>query len=147
MGDRFYRQQLDTLGTCPGYKSTKKRKRNMSWDAEKKLKAIEMYLAGNPTPENSMELVKEIAEELEESPNGVKMILVKSGEYVKVSPSTPSSSTSTPKEGARPNKEASHTALKELIKKVGGSVDEEIVSKLTGKAAVYLTDVFSKVAK
>ena len=39
-----------------------------------------------PTPETSMEVVKEIAEELDESPNGVRMILTKAGVYVKKTP-------------------------------------------------------------
>ena len=43
----------------------------MSWTDEKKQEAVEMYTAEEPTPENSMEIVKDIAEQLEESPNGV----------------------------------------------------------------------------
>jgi hypothetical protein len=40
----------------------------------------------NPTPENSMEIVKAIAEEMGQSPNGVRMILTKAGVYVKKAP-------------------------------------------------------------
>ena len=53
----------------------------MSWTDEKKQEAVEMYTAEEPTPENSMEIVKDIAEQLEESPNGVRMILTKAGVY------------------------------------------------------------------
>ena len=86
MGYRFYMQQLEALGTCPGYNSTTKRKRKMAWDDDKKAAVIAAYEEQNPTPENSMEIVKEIADEYEESPNGVRMILSKAGVYVKKTP-------------------------------------------------------------
>ena len=70
MGDRFYQQQLNRLGTCPGSKQPK-RKRRMAWDDDKKAQAVTMYEEQEPTPETSMEIVKAIAEDLEESPNGV----------------------------------------------------------------------------
>ena len=38
--------------------------------------------------ENSMEIVKSIADELGESPNGVRMILTKAGVYVKKAPAS-----------------------------------------------------------
>ena len=41
------------------------------------------------------------------------------------------------------SKEASIAALKAAIKARGKAVDEEILDKLTGKAAVYLTSVIS----
>ena len=55
----------------------------MAWDDDKKAAVIAAYEEQNPTPENSMEIVKEIADEYEESPNGVRMILSKAGVYVK----------------------------------------------------------------
>ena len=55
----------------------------MAWDDEKKAAVIEAYEAAEPTPENSMEVVAELAEEFEESPNGVRMILTKAGVYIK----------------------------------------------------------------
>ena len=79
MGDRFYLQQLERLGTCPGYYGKPKRRSRMAWDDDKKEQAVEMYTAEEPTPENSMEIVKSIADELGESPNGVRMILTKAG--------------------------------------------------------------------
>ena len=54
-----------------------------------------MYEEAEPTPETSMEIVKDIAEELDESPNGVRMILTKAGVYVKKTPATKSSGGST----------------------------------------------------
>ena len=103
MSDRYYTQMLETTGWCPGYRSTYtlaeykqnyklKRKRTMAWTDESKEQAVEMYTAEEPTPENSMEIVKNIAEELGESPNGVRMILTKAGVYVKKTPAVKSSS-------------------------------------------------------
>ena len=82
MGDRFYLQQQ------------KRGKRRMAWDDDKKAQAVSMYEDQGPTPETSMEIVKAIAEELEESPNGVRMILTKAGVYVKKTPATGSTKTS-----------------------------------------------------
>ena len=64
----------------------------MAWTDEAKAQAVEMYTAEEPTPENSMEVVKEIAAELGESPNGVRMILTRAGVYVKKTPATKSTS-------------------------------------------------------
>ena len=55
----------------------------MAWTDEQKQQAIDAYKAGDPTPENSTELIKEIAEDMEQSANGVRMILVQAGVYVK----------------------------------------------------------------
>ena len=86
MGDRFYRQQLEALGDCPGNKNPTKRTKKVAWDDDKKAQAVSMYEDASPTPETSMEIVKDIAEELDESPNGVRMILTKAGVYVKKTP-------------------------------------------------------------
>ena len=83
MGDRFYQQQLEKFGTCVGFKGTKRR-RKMAWTDESKEMAVEMYTSADATPETSMEIVKDIAEELNESPNGVRMILTRAGVYVKI---------------------------------------------------------------
>lgn len=137
MGDRFYAAQIKALGSCPGYSG--KRKKNMAWDDAKKKKVVDLYLAGEPTPENSMEIVKEIADDLDESPNGVRMILSKAGVYVT---KTAASKTSTAKSGtARVSKEDSQARLIAAINTIGATVDEEIISKLTGKAAVYLATI------
>lgn len=147
MGDRFYQQQLDKLGSCPG-KLPKTRKRKMAWDTDKKLMAVEKYENASPTPETSMQIVKDIAEELEESVNGVRMILIKAGVYIKSKGAEPSESDTKPKEGSgRVSKDASHAALKAAIKAVGASVDEELVGKLTGKAAQYFTTVLQSIKK
>ena len=42
-----------------------------------------MYTSAEPTPETSMEIVADIAEQMGESVNGVRMILTKAGVYVR----------------------------------------------------------------
>jgi len=148
LSDRFYMQQLAATGNCPGAKPTQiKRKRKMAWDDDKKAQAVAMYEEAEPTPENSMEIVKEIAEELEESPNGVRMILTKAGVYVKKTPAASSGGGSKASSGGggRVSKADAQAALVAAITDAGQEVDEEIVSKLTGKAAQYFTTVLSAI--
>jgi len=142
MGDRFYQQQLDKLGTCPGMK-TNTRKRRMAWDDDKKAQAVEMYEAENPTSENSMEIVKEIADELSESPNGVRMILSKAGVYIKKAPAAAASGGGAKTGGTRVSKQDAQDALVLAIQGAEKEVDMDIVSKLTGKAAQYFTTLIT----
>ena len=139
MGDRFYQQQLEKYGTCVGFKGTKRRRR-MAWDDDKKAQAVEMYTAEEPTPDTSMEIVKDIADELGESPNGVRMILTRAGVYVK---KTPASSSSSSGGTGRVSKADAQEALSAAISDAGQEVDDSIISKLTGKAAVYLTSIIN----
>ena len=143
MGDRFYQQQLDKLGTCPGYRGTKRRRR-MAWTDESKAQAVEMYTEAEPTPETSMEIVKDIAEELGESPNGVRMILTKAGVYVKKAPATGSSKSSTGG-GTRVSKADAAQSLKDALSDAGQDIDDDIIDKLTGKASVYFTGVINAI--
>jgi len=143
MSDRFYQQQLQTLGTCPGVKNPKRRVR-VSWTDEMKEEAVQMYTEASPTPENSMEIVKEIAEKLDKTPNGVRMILSKAEVYVSVGEAAKSKSSGSTG-GGRVSKAAAQEALIAAITDAGQEVDEDVVSKLTGKAAVYFTGLLSAV--
>ena len=91
-----------------------------------------------------MEIVKDIAEELDESPNGVRMILTKAGVYVKKTPATKSSG-STTGGGSRVSKAAAAEALIAAISDAGQSPDEEIISKLTGKASQYFASIITAI--
>ena len=143
MGDRFYFQQLNALGTCPGASITTKRKRRMAWDDDKKAAVIAAYEEQNPTPENSMEIVKEIADEYEESPNGVRMILSKAGVYVKKTPAASSNGGgSSSSGGTRISKAAAQEDLISALTDAGVEIDSDIVEKLTGKAAQYFANAF-----
>lgn len=122
----------------------------MAWDDAKKAKAVELYQKAEPTPENSIEIVKEIAEELGETPNGVRMILSKAEVYIK---KDGSASATTAKTGekktttTRVSKADSIQALKDAINKADLSVDDDIVDKLTGKQAVYFTELLNDLIK
>jgi transposase-like protein len=150
MSDRFYMQMVTATGWAPGYRNTKTieeyksrfgsttRRKSMSWTDEKKQEAIDMYVGEEPTPENSMEIVADIAEQLEESPNGVRMILTKAGVYVRKTPAAKSSGGSG---GGRVSVADAQSSLTDALNDAGQEVDSAIISKLTGKAAVYFTTV------
>lgn len=132
MGDRFYFQQNN------------KRRRKVAWEQEKKDQAVEMYLNAEPTPEDSMEIVKDIASDLGESPNGVRMILTRAGVYVKKSPATRSSSNGSTG-GGRVSVADAQATLSNAIRDTGREPDEAIISKLTGKAANYFAEIINAV--
>lgn len=120
----------------------------MAWDDDKKAAVVAAYEAADPTPETSMEIVKAIAEEFEESPNGVRMVLTKAGVYVKKSPA--SSSGGAKKEGSgggRVSKQAAQDDLVAAIRDAGQEVDEDVVAKLTGKAAAYFATLITDITK
>ena len=117
----------------------------MAWNEELKAKVIAAYQAADPSPDTSTEIIKDIAEEFEQSPNGVRMVLVQAGVYVKKdagkTETKGTAKADSPK--TRVSKETSIAALKAAIVAKGGTLDDEILDKLTGKAAVYLTSVIS----
>lgn len=151
MGGRFYQQQYGvTLGAKPSPRTSNKqsrRSRVSEWTDELKEQVKQEYLEADPTPENSTEIVKEIAERLDKSPNGVRAILSKQGVYVKKNPDT------TPKAGggkagggtARGSKQANIDRLNKAIESTGREPDTAITEKLTGKAAAYFADVIAGV--
>jgi hypothetical protein len=112
------------------------------WTDEEKQSVIERYEEANPTPETSMEIVKEIAEDINKSPNGVRMILSAAKVYVSKGPSVSNAKASGP---GRVSKQDSQDALTAAIEAAGQEASEEIISKLTGKAAVYLTTLINAI--
>ena len=146
MGDRFYQQMRDATGWCPGMPESMKtqRRRRVPWTDEAKAQAVEMYTAEEPTPENSMEIVKEIAAELSESPNGVRMILTRAGVYVKKTPATKSTSSGNGGGGGRVSVADAQQAVKDAISDAGKEADDAIISKLTGKAANYFAGIINE---
>ena len=120
----------------------------MAWEEAQKQLVIDKYMAGDPTPENSVELCKEIAEELEVSANGVRMVLIAAGVYVKKGEASGTSTTkgtkSTGDKAPRVSKDAQIAALKEAIEASGKDADDEILSKLTGKAAAYFLGIIKE---
>lgn len=122
-----------------------------TWTDELKAKVVKLYQDANPTPETSVEIVKKIAEDIGESANGVRMVLMKAEVYLKKdagassSTATKSGSTATKSEGTkRVSKESQIAELKAAITARDGKLDEDILSKLTGKAAAYFTEILKK---
>lgn len=115
------------------------------WTDELKQEIIQEYQERNPTPENSADIVKELAEEYDKTPNGVRRILTIAEVYIKKSPTASGGKASGGGGGTRVNKAEAIASLKSLIEAQGAEVDEAILDKLTGKAAVYLTGVLNKV--
>lgn len=118
----------------------------MAWDDAKRSEAVKMYEDMEPTPETSIEIIKGIAEELEETPNGVRMILQKAGVYIKKEAGT-STGEKTASTSTRVSKADSIAALKEAIEASGQSADDEVLDKLTGKQAIYLTGIVKSLIK
>ena len=147
MSDRFYTQQYDRTGWKPVWNDTwmqnKHRRKRMAWTDEAKAQAVEMYTAEDPTPENSMEVVKEIAAELGESPNGVRMILTRAGVYVKKTPATKATSGGGGGGGRVSVADAQQSVI-DAISDAGMEADQAIISKLTGKAANYFAEIINK---
>lgn len=116
------------------------------WTDELKEKVKTMYQEAEPTAETSTEIIKDIAEELDQSPNGVRQVLVQAGIYVKKEVAEKGSKTSSKESGEgskRVSKDSQIAALREAITAAGKTVDEDIISKLTGKAATYFTSVLT----
>lgn len=112
----------------------------MAWDDEKRDEAVKLYLEQNPTEENTLEIVKQVAEDLGESPNGVRTILNKKGVYIKaaIKGATPAAD-----KKPRVSKEDQQNELKDAIKDVGQEIDDGIINRLSGKAAKYLADIIN----
>lgn len=110
------------------------------WTDELKAQVIEAYESAEPTPETTMDVVKDLAEEFDKTPNGVRIVLSKAGVYVKKTAGSPAKSSGN---GGtkRVNKAEAIATLKEAIEKAGKDVDDDICDRLTGKAAVYFTEI------
>ena len=115
-----------------------------TWTEELKAKVVKMYEDAEPTPETSTEIIKDIAEEVEMSANGVRMVLVQAEVYVKKEPAKAAGKTAAA--GDKPKRASKEDAINDLRKVIeakGKEVDEDIISKLTGKAAMYFTATLS----
>lgn len=101
---------------------------------------VSAYVSSDPTPETNAEILKELGEQFGISPNKVRVILTKEGVYVKKDPieaAASSGGTST----KRGSKEAALNELRALLEEMDKPIDEDIISKLTGKAANYIISI------
>ena len=89
-------------------------------------------------PLHTLDVVKELAAEYDSSANGIRMLLSKAGVYIKKADAPKATTSTAPK---RMSKEAAHQALSDAIESFGIEVNKEIISKLSGVAAQYLSTV------
>lgn len=116
------------------------------WNDENKAALVEAYEAANPTPDTSTEIVAELADEYDSTPNGVRAILVKAGVYVKKAPAAKGSSNS--KTGEKKESKAdSLNRLNSIIEAQGLEPNDEIIGRLTGKAAAYFADTIKTIVE
>lgn len=116
------------------------------WTQDQKEEVVRLYKEGEPTPENTIELINDIVQDHfpDKTVNGVRMILSKAGVYVAKAPATKSAKAAAGGDKpARVTKEESQQALTRAIEAAGHIADPEIISKLTGKAAIYFTGLFT----
>jgi len=114
------------------------------WSDELKEKVVKMYEESNPTPENTVEICADIAEQVDKTPNGVRIILMHAGVWVKKAQAKKDGASSDDKP-KRVSKQDAIDALKELLEERNAEVDSAILDKLTGKAAVYFTNVINSI--
>jgi hypothetical protein len=113
----------------------------MAWTDEKKAAVVKAYKSAEPTPETSIEIVKELADEFDESPNGVRMILTKAEVYVKKADAAKTAAEGKAAGGGRVSKAGAQDALTAILEAQNLEVDLDIISKLTGKAAQYFAKI------
>lgn len=121
-----------------------------TWTEESRKKVVDAYLAENPTPETSTEIIKAISDETGESVNAIRMILTQQQVYVKKTPAAVTATAakaSTEGTGKRVSKEQSIAALTKKLEDLGAPIDTDIIEKLTGKAAVYFLSVVEAIQK
>jgi len=117
-----------------------------TWTDEMKEEIVAAYQKREPTPENTLDIIQELAEQYEQSPNGVRMVLSKAGVYVKKAAASKASSDGDEEKPKRISKEEAHNGLREAINAIGQPVNDEVISKLTGKAATYFAEVIRHTA-
>lgn len=113
------------------------------WTEELKTNVIEAYVAMEPTPETTMDCLKKVSDDFDVTLNGARTIIVKADKYVKKVPAASAASTDKPK-STRVSKADAQQTLTDLIESLGKEADDSVISKLTGKAALYLVDVFKQ---
>lgn len=112
------------------------------WTEELKAQVVKDYEDAKPTPDTSTEIVASIAEDIEMTVNGVRAVLVRAGVYIKKTPATGGSKSETKTGGTRVNKAEAIIALKDVISNNSLDVEDDIIDKLTGKAAIYFKVIF-----
>jgi len=122
----------------------------MAWDDQKKEAVVAEYqeimenqFADDKERANAtIEVVKQLAEKHGETTNGTRMILTKAGVYIKKPAATATSKGASG--GKRVNKAEAIQTLKTAIAAIDPElVEDDILEKLTGKAANYFVGVLN----
>lgn len=122
----------------------------MAWTDEKKEAVVNEYKEIMETQfaddkergDATIEVVKQLAEKHGETTNGTRMILTKAGVYIKKTPTATAKASGS--SGKRVNKAEAIQTLKNSISAIDPElVDEDILEKLTGKAANYFVSVLN----
>lgn len=122
----------------------------MSWTDESKAEVVEAYVAAIEAAGDDAEAVQaasegmlvSLAEQYNKTPAGVRVILSRENVYVKKTPKAKASATAAEGKAPRVNKAEALAELTDLITGIDTElVDEAIISKFTGKAALWLTTV------
>lgn len=123
----------------------------MAWTDEKKQEVIQEYVAimeneyktDEERAASTVEVTKELADKYGETVNGVRFCLSKAGVYIKATSAKKAKAASDSASGAkRVNKAEAHAELARVISAIDPElVDNEQISKLTGKAAQYFSGI------
>jgi uncharacterized membrane-anchored protein len=100
---------------------------------------VELYESQQPTGKNTYECVKEVAYITKLSPNYIRRVLQEAGVYVVKEKPKETKVEETKKK--RLSKAEAHQMLINVVSDAGSEIDEEIVSKMTGKAAAYFAEL------
>lgn len=123
----------------------------MAWTDEKREAVIAEYVETMETQfdtaaeraASTTEVVAQIAEKHGETVNGTRMVLSRAGVYIKKE-DTPRASASTGGGTTRINKADALQSLKTTIGSIDPAlVEDEIIDRLTGKAAAYFVGVLT----
>lgn len=125
----------------------------MAWTDQKRAEVIaeytqimtEQFTDDTERAANSIEVVKQLATKHGESANGVRMILQKAEVYIKKEATTSTRAVKTGEAGAkRINKVEAIQDLKNAISAIDPQLlDDDILDKLTGKAAAYFASLLT----
>ena len=114
----------------------------MAWTDEQREEAKELYLNANPTPETTTEIVKDVAETMGQTANGVRMILNKMDDvYIKAaSAKTPSKAGDSDKPKRVSKADSANALIKALEAEAVELSDDDlaVIGRSTGKMTILI---------
>jgi predicted negative regulator of RcsB-dependent stress response len=128
----------------------------MNWTDEKRAEIIAHYVETMETnfstdeerAKNSIPVVKDLASQYGETTNAVRGVLSAAKVYIKAAPASKATGKGTASTGTRVNKAEAIQTLRNLILANAdndeSAVDDDILNKLTGKAAQYFSGLFQR---